>query len=53
MKILPADYQDWQVEADFVNSIRTGAPVLLTDFATGVRTMRFTDDVWQAWSSHA
>ena len=43
--------QDWRVEADFVDSIREGAPVRLTDFETGVRTMRFTDDVWQAWSS--
>ena len=43
--------QDWRVEADFVDSIRDDAPVHLTDFETGVRTMRFTDDVWQAWSS--
>jgi len=40
----------WQVEADFVDSIRNGAPVRLTDFATGLRTMRFTDAVWSAWS---
>jgi len=40
----------WRVEADFVESIRTGAPVRLTDFATGAATMRFTDDVWRAWS---
>jgi predicted dehydrogenase len=51
--ISPSEFQDWQVEADFVNSIRTGAPVRLTDFPTGVRTMRFTDEVWQAWSKHA
>jgi predicted dehydrogenase len=35
----------WQVEADFVESIRTGAPVRLTDFATGVRYMEFTEAV--------
>ncbi len=43
--------QEWRVEADFVDSIRDDAPVRLTDFETGVRTMRFTDDVWQAWST--
>lgn len=42
--------QAWRVEADFVDSIRNDAPVRLTDFETGVRTMRFTDDVWRAWS---
>lgn len=36
----------WRVEADFVDSIRSGTPVKLTDFATGVRYMRFTEDVW-------
>lgn len=40
----------WQVEADFVHSIRRGTPVRLTDFATGLRTMRFTDEVWAAWN---
>lgn len=44
-----AERRGWQVEADFVASIRDGTPVRLTDFATGVRTMRFTDDVWAAW----
>ncbi len=49
---IPATEQsNWQVEADFIDSIRTNAPVRLTDFATGVRTMKFTDDVWNAWSS--
>lgn len=41
----------WEVEADFIASIRQGSPVSLTDFATGVRTMRFTEEVWHAWSS--
>lgn len=41
----------WAVEAEFVNSIRTGAPVRRTDFATGVRYMRFTDVVWRAWNA--
>jgi predicted dehydrogenase len=37
--------RDWRVEADFVDAIRTGAPILLTDFATGVRYMEFTEAV--------
>ncbi len=35
----------WRVEADFVDSIRTAAPVRLTDFATGVAYMEFTEAV--------
>jgi predicted dehydrogenase len=35
----------WRVEADFVDSIRTGAPVRFTDFATGLRYMEFTEAV--------
>lgn len=35
----------WRVEADFVESIRTGAPVELTDFATGLAYMEFTEAV--------
>lgn len=35
----------WQVEADFVKSIREHAPVELTSFAQGVRYMAFTDMV--------
>jgi hypothetical protein len=46
----PAKRGGWQVEADFVASIRTGAPVTLTDFATGRRYMRFTEAAWRAWS---
>ena len=40
----------WSVEADFVASIREGAPVELTSFADGLRYMRFTDAVWRSWS---
>jgi predicted dehydrogenase len=46
----PAKRGGWQVEADFVASIRTGAPVTLTDFATGLRYMRFTEAAWRAWN---
>ena len=35
----------WRVEADFVDSIRTGAPVRLTSFVDGVRYMAFTEAV--------
>jgi predicted dehydrogenase len=35
----------WSVEADFVASIRNGARVRLTDFATGVAYMEFTEAV--------
>jgi predicted dehydrogenase len=35
----------WRVEADFIDSIRDGTPVRLTDFATGVRYMEFTEAV--------
>lgn len=43
---IPADRaRDWRVEADFVESIRSGAPVRFTDFATGVAYMEFTEAV--------
>jgi predicted dehydrogenase len=35
----------WRVEAEFVEAIRTGAPVARTDFATGVSYMEFTEAV--------
>jgi predicted dehydrogenase len=35
----------WRVEADFVEAIRAGAPIELTDFETGVRYMEFTEAV--------
>jgi predicted dehydrogenase len=43
--IPPEQVRDWQVELDFVNSIRTGSPVKLTDFETGVAYMEFTEAV--------
>jgi predicted dehydrogenase len=33
----------WNVEADFIDSIRSGAPVSLTSFEDGVDYMKFTD----------
>jgi predicted dehydrogenase len=35
----------WRVEADFVDAIRAGKPVQLTDFATGLAYMQFTEAV--------
>lgn len=49
--IEPAKRGEWRVEADFVDSIREGKPVTLTDFATGVRYMAFTHAVWESWNS--
>ncbi|MYB42888.1 MAG: Gfo/Idh/MocA family oxidoreductase [Chloroflexi bacterium] len=40
----------WNVEADFVASIREGAPVELTSFEDGLRYMQFTEAVWRSWS---
>lgn len=37
--------RSWRVEADFVDAIRTGAPIALTDFPTGVAYMEFTEAV--------
>jgi predicted dehydrogenase len=45
VEILPAEVQDWRVEAEFIGAIRGQEEVRLTDFATGVRYMRFTDAV--------
>jgi predicted dehydrogenase len=43
--IPPEKAMEWRVEADWVDSIRTGAPVHFTDFATGVAYMEFTEAV--------
>lgn len=43
---VPANKQGgWRVEADFVEAIRGGARPALTDFATGLRYMEFTEAV--------
>jgi predicted dehydrogenase len=48
---LSAGTRGWQVEADFVRSIREGAPVDLTSFAQGVRYMTFTELVASSWAN--
>ncbi len=35
----------WRVEEEFVHAIRTGSPIELTDFASGVAYMEFTEAV--------
>ena len=47
----PGKRGSWRVEADFIDSIREGKPVRLTDFTTGVEYMRFTEAVWESWST--
>ncbi len=43
---IPADKAgSWRVEADFVESVRTGSPVRFTDFTAGVAYMEFTEAV--------
>jgi predicted dehydrogenase len=43
---IPAERaRTWRVEADFVEAIREGKPISLTDFATGVSYMEFTEAV--------
>jgi predicted dehydrogenase len=46
---IPSDERGrWRVERDFIDAIRLGTPVTLTDFETGWRYMAFTDAVVQA-----
>jgi len=49
--VAPEKRGAWRVETDFIDSIREGKPVRLTDFATGVEYMRFTEAVWESWNS--
>lgn len=45
VSIPDAARRGWQVEADFVNSIRTGDPVRLTSFEDGIRYMMVTEAI--------
>ncbi|MFP4165619.1 MAG: Gfo/Idh/MocA family protein [Opitutales bacterium] len=40
--------EGWRVEADFIRSIREGAPVSKTTFEQGVRYMTFTEMAWDS-----
>lgn len=48
-----AQSRGWQVEADFVKSIRTGTPVELTSFEQGVRYMTFTEMVAESLANQS
>ena len=43
--IPPEKAREWRVEAEFVDAVRHGTPVTLTDFETGVTYMEFTEAV--------
>jgi predicted dehydrogenase len=49
--ILPEKAREWTVEADFVESIRTGKGVRFTDFDSGVSYMEFTEAVARSAST--
>ncbi len=51
VEIPPEKRAAWRVEADFIDSIRNGTPVSLTDFSTGVQYMHFTEAVWESWNA--
>lgn len=46
----PGTAHGWRVEQDFVDSIREGKPVELTNFEDGARYMQFVEAVWRSWS---
>jgi predicted dehydrogenase len=45
IEIPPERARTWQVEADFVQAIRSGTAIRFTDFTTGVAYMEFTEAV--------
>ncbi|CAN5505145.1 hypothetical protein BH10PLA2_BH10PLA2_28870 [soil metagenome] len=51
LPILPEKERKWTVEADFVDSIRTGKGVRFTDFDSGVNYMEFTEAVARSAST--
>ena len=46
----PGTAGSWRVEADFIDSIRDGAPVELTSFEDGVQYMQVIEATWRSWS---
>jgi predicted dehydrogenase len=48
VEVRPEDHADWRVEAEFIGAIRGEEEVRLTDFATAVRYMAFTDAVQES-----
>lgn len=53
MTIPEEDRGKWQVEEDFIASIREGKPVTLTDFKTGLKYMEFVEAVSRSAEHHA
>jgi len=53
VEIRGADRGDWRVEAEFIGAIRGEEDVRLTDFATAVRYMAFTDAVLESAATGA
>ncbi|HVA86281.1 MAG TPA: Gfo/Idh/MocA family oxidoreductase [Candidatus Saccharimonadales bacterium] len=53
VEIPPNERGEWRVEAEFIGAIRGQNEVRLTDFATGVRYMAFTDAVHEAAATGA
>ena len=51
VRIPTAERGRWRVERDFIDAIRLGTPVTMTDFATGWRYMAFTDAVVESAAS--
>jgi predicted dehydrogenase len=49
VEIDPSMAADWEVEAQFVASIRDGRPVTRTSFEDGVRYMELTEAAWRSW----
>jgi predicted dehydrogenase len=45
ISISPEMAREWRVEAEFVDAIRHGTPIALTDFEAGVAYMEFTEAV--------
>ncbi|MGE9289552.1 MAG: Gfo/Idh/MocA family protein [Puniceicoccales bacterium] len=41
----------WDVEGEFVRSIREGNPVVRTSFSEGLKYMAFTEAVWESWTN--
>ncbi|MQA00620.1 MAG: hypothetical protein GEU80_15030 [Dehalococcoidia bacterium] len=44
----PGTEGEWRVEQDFVDSIREGAPVVLTNFEDGLHYMRVTEAIYRS-----
>ena len=49
--MLPQSFGPFILDPDAGRLLRDGNPVRLTDFATGVKYMQFTEAVWESWNS--